>query len=44
MGLSPPRFPPGGRQRFQTLWKARPASADIEVTEFLTLIALRAIK
>jgi hypothetical protein len=43
-GLRPPRFPPGGRQRFQTLWKARPSGADIEVTEFLTVIALRAIK
>lgn len=42
-GQRPPRFPSGGRQRLQALWSARPAGAQIEVTEFLTVIALRAV-
>ena len=41
--LRPPRFPPGGRQRFQAMWKARPVGAEIEMTEFLTIVSLRAI-
>jgi hypothetical protein len=43
LGTRPPRFPPGGRQRFQALWKARPSGAEIELTEYLTIISLRAI-
>jgi len=38
----PSRFPPGGRQRLHDLWKRRAKDAQIEVTEFLTVIALRA--
>ena len=41
-GQRPPRFPRGGRKRFEALWKSRPANAQIEVTEFLTIISLRA--
>jgi hypothetical protein len=40
-GQRPPRFPAGGRQRLQALWKSRMQGAQIEVTEFLTIIALR---
>ena len=41
LGERPPRFPPGGRQRLRALWRARTAGTRIEVTEFLTVIALR---
>jgi hypothetical protein len=37
----PSRFPAGGRQRLHDLWKRRAKDARIEVTEFLTVIALR---
>jgi hypothetical protein len=42
LGQRPPRFPLGGRQRLRDLWASRPAGARIEVTEFLTVIGLRA--
>jgi hypothetical protein len=42
VGPRPPRFPAGGRQRLRTLWRTRPEGAQIEVTEFLSIIALRA--
>lgn len=42
-GIRPPRFPAGGRQLFQALWRSRTDGAQIEVTEFLTVISLRAI-
>ena len=42
LGQRPPRFPAGGRQRLEALWRRRPEGARIEVTEFLTIIALRA--
>lgn len=42
LGQRPPRFPPGGRQHLQALWKRRSADAQIEVTEFMTVIVLRA--
>jgi len=42
LGQRPPRFPAGGRQRFEALWRRRPEGARIEVTEFLTVFALRA--
>ena len=44
LGQRPPRFPRGGRKRFQALWKARAAGAQIEATEFMTIISLRAIR
>jgi hypothetical protein len=44
LGQRPPRFPAGGRQRFEALWRRRPAGARIEVTEFLTVFALRAVR
>lgn len=37
-----PRFPAGARQRLQDVWRRRRAGAQIEVTEFFTVIALRA--
>ena len=40
-GVRPPRFPAGGRQRLQAMWRTRPEGAQIEVTEFLTVIAMR---
>jgi hypothetical protein len=43
LGQRPPRFPAGGRQRLTALWKSRMPGAQIEVTEFLTIIALRAV-
>lgn len=43
LGQRPPRFPRGGRTRFERLWKARPAGAKIEATEFMTIMSLRAI-
>lgn len=42
VGQRPPRFPAGGRQRLQALWRTRPEGARIEVTEFMSAIALRA--
>jgi hypothetical protein len=42
LGQQPPRFPAGGRQRLEALWRRRPESARIEVTEYLTVVALRA--
>ena len=42
LGIRPPRFPAGGRQRLKDLWRSRPDGARIEVTEFLTVIGLRA--
>ena len=41
-GVRPPRFPRGGRQRLEEAWKSRLPGAQIEVTEFLTVIALGA--
>jgi len=41
LGQRPPRFPAGGRQRLQALWSNRPEGARIEVTEYLSVIALR---
>jgi hypothetical protein len=43
-GQRPPRFPAGGRQRLQALWRSRPDGARIEVTEFFAVIALRSMK
>jgi hypothetical protein len=43
-GLLPPRFPAGGRQRLQALWSTKPKGARIEVTEYLSVIALRALR
>jgi hypothetical protein len=40
----PARFPSGGRQRLQHLWAQRRAATKIEVTEFLTVVALRATR
>ncbi len=40
----PPRFPAGARQRLRDLWRGRRAGAEIEVTEFFTVIALRALR
>jgi hypothetical protein len=40
----PPRFPAGGRHQLQDLWRTRPAGARIEVTEFVTVIGLRAVE
>lgn len=37
----PPRFPPGGRRRLHDLWHRRTAGAQIEVTEYLSIFALR---
>jgi hypothetical protein len=41
-GQWPPRFPAGDRRRLEIFWKSRTAGAQIEVTEFMTIIALRA--
>ena len=41
LGQRPPRFPPGGRKRLLELWRRRAPDAQIEVTEFLTIIGLR---
>ncbi len=41
LGVRPPRFPAGGRQRLEAQWRSRPEGARIEVTEFLAVIALR---
>jgi hypothetical protein len=40
-GQRPPRFPPGGRRRLRSLWAAREPGAQIEVTEYMAVIALR---
>src|SRR6201984_1264934 len=40
-GQRPPRFAPGGRKRFLQVWSSMPKGATIEVSEFLTVIALR---
>jgi hypothetical protein len=40
----PPRFPAGARQRLVSLWKSRSPGTLIEVTEFMTVIALRAVE
>ena len=37
----PPRFPAGGRQRLNDLWRSRTEGARIEVTESFTVIGLR---
>jgi len=42
LGQRPPRFPAGGRKRLHALWSTRPNGARIEVTEYLSVIALRA--
>ena len=42
VGIRPPRFPAGGRQRLEASWRRRPEGARIEVSEFLTIVALRA--
>lgn len=42
LGQRPPRFPAGGRQRLESLWRRRRQGARIEVTEFLTIITMRA--
>ena len=41
-GPRPPRFPSGARARLKALWRFRKQAARIEVTEYLTVIALRA--
>lgn len=41
LGARPPRFPVGGKKRFDQLWRRSPSGAQIEVTEYLTVIALR---
>src|SRR3982074_2046924 len=43
LGQRPPRFPSGMRQRLQALWSKRTMGARIEVTEYLSVIALRAL-
>jgi hypothetical protein len=42
LGQQPPRFPSGARQRLEAAWRKRPTGAKIEVTEHVTVIALRA--
>ncbi len=42
-GQRPPRFPAGGRSRLQALWKSRRPGAQIEVTESMAVIAMRAV-
>ena len=39
---TPSRFPAGGRQRLNNLWRNRTDGTRIEVTEYLTVIGLRA--
>lgn len=41
LGQRPPRFPAGARKRLRALWKTRTSGAQIEVTEFLAVVALR---
>jgi hypothetical protein len=38
---NPSRFPPGGRLRFNDLWRSRTEGVRIEVTEYITVIGLR---
>jgi hypothetical protein len=38
---TPSRFPAGGRQRLNDLWRSRTEGARIEVTESFTVIGLR---
>jgi hypothetical protein len=42
LGQQPPRFPSGARHRLDELWRNRAAGAQIEVTEHVTVTALRA--
>jgi len=42
-GQRPPRFPPGGRKRLMEAWRSRPPGAEIEVTEYMTVIGLRRV-
>ena len=41
-GERPARFPPGARRLLRELWEQRPSGAQIEVTEFMTVIGMRA--
>ena len=41
-GQRPPRFPPGARRLMRQLWDRRGSGAQLEVTEFMTVIGLRA--
>jgi hypothetical protein len=41
LGQRPPRFPSGARQRLDDLWRRRSSDRHIEVTEHMTVIALR---
>jgi|ERR1700674_1150422 len=41
LGQRPPRFPSGARQRLHDLWRSRSTDTQIEVTEHMTVIALR---
>ena len=41
-GPRPPRFPAGGRKRLLEVWRSRPQGAWIEVTEYMTVVGLRA--
>jgi hypothetical protein len=43
-GVRPPRFPAGGRRRLKALWSGKPKGARIEVTEYLSVFALRALR
>src|SRR2546428_2349682 len=43
LGQRPPRFPGGGRSRLQAIWKSRRPGTQIEVTEFMATIVLRAV-
>ena len=43
LSARPPRFPRGGRQRLQALWRARPEGAQIEVTESFSIFAMRVV-
>jgi hypothetical protein len=40
-GKRPPRFASGDKKRFLQVWSSMPKGATIEVSEFLTVIALR---
>jgi hypothetical protein len=42
-GPRPPRFPAGVRSRLLARWRSRKQGAKIEVTEFMTIVALRAV-
>lgn len=41
IGQRPPHFAAGDRKRFLKAWSSMPKGATIEVSEFLTVIALR---